>query len=293
MSTVEKAYALLGFFSEEKPELGLSELRRLSGRDKATTYRYLEALERVGLLEQAPVTRTYRIGPAVLRLARLRERTMPRLSVVEALLPELADATGETVHASHLEGDRLVTLANRESSAHSTRVVIDIAELPLHATASGLVVLAYGPDRLREAAESRLEKFTPRTPSDPRSLNAAIAEARDTGIGRSIGAFEEDVHSLSVPLFDAAEQAAGAVAVAALASRMTPELERKIEAELIRIGRSITARWGGQIPSRWTISGTPALRRQRTSTNERFKLPEGTERTAILASHGPPRGKPG
>ncbi len=249
MSTVEKAYALLGFFSEEKPELGLSELRRLSGRDKATTYRYLEALERVGLLEQAPVTRTYRIGPAVLRLARLRERTMPRLSVVEALLPELADATGETVHASHLEGDRLVTLAHRESSAHSTRVVIDIAELPLHATASGLAVLAFGPDTLRAAAEERLEMFTPRTPSDPKSLDAAIAGARDTGIGRSIGAFEEDVHSLSVPLFDAAGQAGGAVAVAALASRMTPELERKIEAELIRIGRLITARWGGQIPS--------------------------------------------
>ncbi len=250
MSTVEKAYSLLGFFSEEKPELGLSELKRLSGRDKATTYRYLEALERVGLLEQAPVTRTYRIGPAVLRLAQLRERTMPRLSVVEALLPELADATGETVHASHLEGDRLITLANRESSAHSTRVVIDIAELPLHATASGLAVIAYGPDKLRSAAAARLEKFTPRTPSDNDALDAAIAEARDTGFGRSIGAYEEDVHSLSVPLFDASGQAAGAVAVAALASRMTPQLERTIQSELIRVGRAITERWGGHVPPR-------------------------------------------
>lgn len=252
MSVVAKAVELLGFFTPQRPEIGLSEFRHLAQRDKATTYRHLCALESVGLLEQNPVNKAYRIGPAVLHLAQLREASMPRLSAVQAALPALAAATGETAHASMLEGMRLRTLAHSESTRHSTRVVMSEPVLPLHATASGLAVLAYGTPEINAAGRAAPTRYTAHTAIDATRLDAAIATARATGFGESNQGFEAGVHGIAAPLFDRTGQVAGAVAVATVAARMTPALAALIRKELRNSAQQITLNWGGVVP--------PALR---------------------------------
>ena len=80
MGTVSKALSLLGFFSQQQPEIGLSDMARLSGMNKATVYRMLCELQTNGFVEQAGNGRAYRLGAEVLRLAALREATVPVLS---------------------------------------------------------------------------------------------------------------------------------------------------------------------------------------------------------------------
>ena len=249
MSVVVKAFELLQLFSAERPEMGLTELHRLAGRDKATTFRHLSALESVGLLERNPATRAYRIGPAVLRLARLREAVMPRREVVEAALDRLAALTGETAHASALSGNTLLSLSVRESDLHSNRVVIRETELPLHATASGLAVLAFGGPGLRAAALGAMERFTEATHATEAALDAAVERARAEGFAVSAQGFEAGVHGTAAPLFDETGLIAGAVAVAAPASRMTPDLGRTIRQGLTRAAHEISQGWGGQVPA--------------------------------------------
>lgn len=248
MSTVEKAMSLLDHFAPERPELGLADFRHLSGRDKATTYRHLCALEAIGLLEQDPTTRRYRIGAAVLRLASLREMTVPRRAGARAVLPRLAAATGETAHASILEDLRLSTLDHQEAGAHATRVVITDATLPLHATASGHAVLAFGGPRLLAAALESPTAFTSATPVQAASLEAALAEARASGFGVSDGLLESDVHGIAAPVFDGSG-VAGAIAVASIRTRMTPALGALIRHELAVAARAMTNSWGGKIPA--------------------------------------------
>lgn len=259
MSTVEKAFELLGHFSRERPEIGLSEFQRLSGRDKATTYRYLTALTRTGLLEKVEETQRYRIGATVLRLAHQREISVPRRASVRLVLPRLAEATGETAHASVLEGEQLLTLAHHESSMHSTRVVMDETVLPLHATGSGLAVLAFSPPELMRAALRSLRRYTEATPADEAALRAAVARARETGFGNIRDGFEAGVHGIATPLFDAAGRVAGAVAVATVSGRMTDELHRKIRVELVDAARQITSSWGGTVPKELRLAWTASL----------------------------------
>ena len=83
MRTVDKAIELLGLFSEREPEIGLSEISRRAKFDKATSRRLLLALAKHGMVEQNPDDRRYRIGPGVLRLARVREATMPLAAIVQ------------------------------------------------------------------------------------------------------------------------------------------------------------------------------------------------------------------
>jgi hypothetical protein len=90
MSSVIKALDLLSHFSASQPEIGLSQLCRIAKRDKATTYRHLQALEVTGFIEQNSATKHYRLGPAVLQLAEIREATVPRKSSAEDPLFDLA-----------------------------------------------------------------------------------------------------------------------------------------------------------------------------------------------------------
>jgi DNA-binding IclR family transcriptional regulator len=73
MSTVAKALDLLSLFTRTHPQAGLSDLARRSGLNKATCHRMLTDLAAAGLVEQVGPARDYRLGPAVLRLAALRE----------------------------------------------------------------------------------------------------------------------------------------------------------------------------------------------------------------------------
>jgi DNA-binding IclR family transcriptional regulator len=265
MSSASKALELLSLFSKTRPEIGLSEMCKLAKRDKATTYRHLQVLEAAGFVEQNVITKHYRLGPTLLQLGRMREATVPRRAGAQAPVTALADVTGETAHVSVLSGMTLFALMSRESPKHSTRAIIDIKTFPLHATASGYCALAFGPQSLFDIACNDLSSYTKVTPTTPDDLQALIDVAREFGFARSDGRFEPEIHSLSAPIFDQSGEFVGAVSVASVATRFTPDLERTIKTELITASRDITKSWGGTIPpfveTAWsnTIASQPEL----------------------------------
>lgn len=250
MSSVTKALDLLSHFSAARAEIGLSQLCRIAKRDKATTYRHLQALEVAGFIEQNPSTRQYRLGPAVLQLAQTREATVPRKASTEGPLFDLTEATGETAHVTVLSGSKVYGLASCDSPRHGTRAIIDIDTFPLHATASGLCALAFGPEDLMDTALADLTQFTQATATKPDTLKETVQAIRQTGFGRAKRTYEAEIEGLSAPLFDQTGQFAGAVSVASVATRFTPALEYTIKEHLMIASRDISHNWGGTIPDK-------------------------------------------
>ncbi|KIN62698.1 HTH-type transcriptional regulator, IclR family [Sulfitobacter noctilucicola] len=249
MSSASKALALLSHFSVQRPEIGLSQLCRIAKRDKATTYRHLQALEEAGFIEQNPATKHYRLGPAVMHLAQVREATVPRKESAKSVLSVLADATGETSHVAVLSGTTVYGLCDCESPRHATRAVLDINTFPLHATASGLCALAFGGDDLLEAALKRMESFTASTLTSKSDIEASLDTVRETGFAQANRSYEDEIQGIAAPIFDHTGALAGTVAVASVASRFSAELERVIKAELIVAARALTHNWGGTVPA--------------------------------------------
>ena len=250
MGTVSKALSLLNLFTHARTEIGLSDAARLSGLNKATTYRLLRDLQAEGFVEQVGTDRAYRLGSTVLRLAALREASVPLLSVSRQVLQELCDATGETAHMSALQGDRLVTTAYVYSPAFATKVTMDDAEvLALHATGSGLAVLGFAaPVFVERVLAAPLPALTERTITDPGQIRAVLAEVGKAGLAESIGAFEAEVHSNAAPVFDATGHPMGAIAVAAPMTRMTPDRRALIRTAVMEAGATLTRRLGGFPP---------------------------------------------
>ena len=262
LSSAAKTLELLAYFSTTRPEIGLSQLCKLAKRDKATTHRHLQALEKTGFVEKNPITKQYRLGPAVLQLAQTREATVPRKAGVQAPLFDLADATGETSHVTVLSGTTVYELMSCDSPKHGTRAIVDIQTFPLHATASGLCALAFGPEALIDVALNELQPFTRTTATTSEDLHTMVEAIRNTGFGRADRSFEDDVQGLSAPIFDQTGHFAGAVSVASVAARFTPDLERIIKTQLVITARQISNNWGGTVPAQikaiWAKHFTPS-----------------------------------
>jgi IclR family transcriptional regulator, acetate operon repressor len=249
MQTVDKAMKLLGYFSVAVPEIGLSELARLASFDKAATRRFLVALANHGFIEQDSDTRKYRLGPAFLRLARIRETTRPLAGMVQHSLDELSQATSETAHGSMLSGEYLSIIGIAEPQ-RPTRVSVDPSQhLPLHATASGLACLAFlDEDTARQIlAGTSLRKHTDRTCVSKRELKATLAETRERGYSMAVRTFDDEVISIAVPVFDATGIAIGAISVASIASRFNKESEQRIARCVLKAAAGVSEAIGGTV----------------------------------------------
>ncbi len=252
MGTVAKTLKLLNYLSAFSPEIGLSEFARLSGYDKASTHRRLSELVKAGFLEQDPTTKAYRLGAAIPRLALVREQTFPASASAMKALDRLFAAVQETVHVSIVQGTAgLSALAHIDDQTHGNRVYIEPADmLPYHATASGLVVMAYADDAFRDQVLAEpLSQITDDTSTQAEVLQVDFEDIRRTGFGRSEGGYETGIYGISAPLFDRNGTCCGAVAVATPKSRLTEQAEASILAGLSQAATDITVAWGGSIPA--------------------------------------------
>ncbi|MBN8293219.1 IclR family transcriptional regulator [Rhodobacter sp. NTK016B] len=247
MRTVEKALRLLDFFTDKVVEIGLSDLARQSGIDKATVLRMLSDMAECGFVEQNPETKRWRLGAGVLRLARLREHAQPVTRVLTPILEKLAQETGETAHASLISGRDLANIGVVEPS-RANRVYIEPGlVLPLHATASGIAVTAFSrPEQQERVLARTLTAVTGMTPTSRAALEGMVSRARDRGFAVADQTYEAEVYGIAMPIFGPDGYATGALAVAIPASRAGEDHERQIIAALETAAHAATTRLGGR-----------------------------------------------
>ncbi|RVD28927.1 IclR family transcriptional regulator [Mesorhizobium sp. M4A.F.Ca.ET.020.02.1.1] len=247
MSTVGKAASLLELFTLREPEIGLSDLARRAGLDKATTRRLLMALADHRLIEQEPQSRRYRLGAGLSRLARIRDAHFPFVRIAAPFIRELSLETGETVHLSEFSAGALLTL-HVELSAKANRVNVDVGQvLPLHGTSSGIAFLAASrPDVVGAYLKKPLHAFTEHTVTQPGDFSRAIALAAVRGYSRSAQGYEEGVHSVGAAVIGADGQPIGTLAVASPISRVDNAVAAGQGEAVSRTARLIAARLAGE-----------------------------------------------
>jgi len=256
MSTVGKAISLLELFTLKEPEIGLSDIARKSGLDKATARRLLVALSEHRLIEQEPLSRRYRLGAGLSRLARMRDAHLPFVRLAAPIARELAQETGETVHLSEFSAGALLTV-HVELSARANRVSVDVGQiLPLHGTASGIAFLAFSRPQSVEAHFGKpLTAFTAHTMTSREAVEQAVRLAASRGYSRSAQGYEEGVHSVAAPILGSDGFPVGTLAVASPLSRIDDETAGRQGLAAREAGRRISAeltgeQWHASVPLR-------------------------------------------
>ncbi|TPI48052.1 IclR family transcriptional regulator [Mesorhizobium sp. B2-9-1] len=247
MSTVGKAVSLLELFTLAEPEIGLSDLARKAGLDKATARRLLMALAERRLIEQESQSRRYRLGAGLSRLARIRDAHFPFVRLAAPVVRDLSIETGETVHLSEFSAGALLTV-HVELSAKANRVNVDVGQvLPLHGTASGIAFLAASrPEVVSAYLDGPLQPFSQHTMTQPDRLMEAVRLAASRGYSRSAQGYEEGVHSIGAAILGSDGNPIGTLAVASPVSRVDDAVAASQGEAAIKAARLISVRLTGE-----------------------------------------------
>jgi DNA-binding IclR family transcriptional regulator len=102
---------------------------------------------------------------------------------------------------------------------------------PAHCTASGKVILAFGPPAIRERLLARpLERSTVHTITDPSELEAQLDAAREAGLARTYEELEVGLDAIAAPVYDSGGDVVAALDVSGPSHRIRaegrPELAR-------------------------------------------------------------------
>ena len=215
MKTVDKAALVLDQFTVERKEIGLSELARLINNDKAATRRLLLALSKHELIEQDEETRKYRLGKGFLRLARVREATVPLSRAAQKITDWLAHEVGETVHVSVPMAEGMNSVAHCMPNRGHVINIYPSQVLPFDATSSGLSFLAFSSiETQKSILAMKRTRATPESIRTNKELIAKIKQIQADGYVSTRSLFEEEVASVGMPFFVTHGEPAGAVAIA-------------------------------------------------------------------------------
>ena len=248
-SVLERVFAILDCFTAEEPELTLADLASRTRIPKPTVHRLAGML-----VEQRLLTRTGTGFTLGMRLFELGELVGERRAILDASLPvlsELFEQTHEIIHLGVLDGEQLLYFAKIVGYRAFPLPTRAGGRWPLHASALGKVLLAFGsPDRVRSLLQSELKALTPYTITVPGRLSVQLARARREGC-----AYESEEAVLgnacvAAPIFNRARQPVAAVSVSGPPVR----LRARQRAPLVRrAAATITSRIGGRMPDGYRL----------------------------------------
>lgn len=232
--SVDRAVAIMECFRQDATPLGITEIARRVGLNISTAHRLMRALVTAGFMEQDPINERYRLG---IEIAVLGQRALEQAGyhLAQPVLARLAAATGESVSLG-VRRNHEVVVVERASSPQPLRFDHPSgAELHMHASAMGKVMLAFGEISL-DAAVAQLKdlpRFTEHTVVDRAALAAMLLQVRSNGFATNVEERYAGVNGVAAPVLMANGIARAAIGVQGPSSRMTAERVAEI-APLVR-----------------------------------------------------------
>lgn len=212
-SVISRVVRVFETFGPDTPALRVSDVARRAGLHVATASRLIDELVGHGWLRRDP-DRRVRVG---VRLWELASRASPTLGLREAALPFMEDLHAVVGHHTQLAvlEDREVLFVERLSAPGAVVNVTRVAgRLPLHASSSGLVLLAHAPAELREEVlAGPLPAYRRTTLTEPARLRRFLADVRRDGYAYCAGFIDEETTGIAVPLRGPAGDVAAALSV--------------------------------------------------------------------------------
>ncbi|MGV8880818.1 MAG: IclR family transcriptional regulator [Rhodoglobus sp.] len=212
-SVTERLIRVLETFTPARTVQTAADIGRRAHLPASSAHRIVGELVDAGILERDD-DRRIRIGMRLWELAtrssralRLRQAALPFMERVQARVREHTQlAILEQDEALFLE-----RLSGQDSGSNVTRVA---GRLPLHASSSGLILLAYADRALQERIlAGHLLAVSAETITDAAALRRKLAEVRSLGHATAPGYIETASTGVAVPVHDETGDVAAALSV--------------------------------------------------------------------------------
>ncbi|OSQ51944.1 IclR family transcriptional regulator [Marivita geojedonensis] len=146
----ERLLAILGLFSEERPEWSPEEMMHALGFSRPTLYRYLKTLKDAGYIVSLPQA-GYTLGPRVTELDFLMRRSDPLIAASDQHLKDLARDFIGSAFVLRFYGQKMLCVASEVSAPEPRSSYPRGRPMPIGKGAVSRAIVAFLPPKDRSA----------------------------------------------------------------------------------------------------------------------------------------------
>jgi IclR family pca regulon transcriptional regulator len=225
IQSIERGFAVLLAFDEERATPNLAELAAATGLSRPAVRRILLTLQRLGYV-RATGSR-WALTPRVLSIGQHYSASNAMIEIAHPHLLDLSVRTGESASLAALDGRDAVYVA-RVPVRRIMSINVSIGtRIPAFATSMGRVLLAWAPDAVvDEILAGDLPALTPHTVTDPGALRDVLRQVRADGWSIVAEELEVGLLSVSVPVRDRTGEVVAALASSTSVGRSSVEAIR-------------------------------------------------------------------
>lgn len=240
IQALAKGLKILNLLEHSRHGMGTTEVAKQLSIDKSSASRLLHTLAKYGFVEQDDNSARYKLGP---QLVTLGQHLLNRITLRDHARPylhELVDKTGECAHLA-IQAQRQALYIDQVESTAALRVESEIGTLsPLHCTALGKVMLAFGDCKMPE----EMRPFTHRTVTDPSTLEAQLAQTAKRGYAIDDEEYNYGVRCVAAPVYDHRGALVGTIGISGPAGRVTLERIDEFGTVVRETADALSARMG-------------------------------------------------
>lgn len=240
-SIIGRVTRILESFDSTRLTQTPSGVARRTGLPVSSAHRLMTELADNGILER-DVQGGFRIGMHLWELTTRGSNALGLRQIAMPFMEEVQAGIREHTQLGVLEQDEVLfieRLSGRTAGANITKIA---GRLPLNASSSGLVLLAYATPAYQDRILSEpLKRLSPETITDPTELRKKLAEVRSRGYAFAPGYVESVSTGIAVPVSDAAGVVAALSVVMPRRQEHESAVVERLKKAAAEIGRAAAA----------------------------------------------------
>ncbi|MBS7220515.1 MAG: IclR family transcriptional regulator [Clostridiales bacterium] len=233
IQSLERAFAILELFQNNKSELSLKEISVSLNLNKSTTFGLVNSLTTLGYLLQNEDNQKYSLGLKILSLTNAVKTNNILIRASRPYLEELSAKYRETVHSAQELNGSIVYLDKVEAD---TSIYINTqmgTKNYMHCTGVGKVLLAYkSPEELDMFLDQPLKPLTFNTITDPDDFKKEMSKIHENGYSGDDEEIEIGLSCVAVPVMKAENKPGFAISLAGPTVRMNEHKKRGVVDDL-------------------------------------------------------------
>jgi IclR family transcriptional regulator, acetate operon repressor len=251
-SPVLKALRLLIHLARQSESVSLADLSRALDLPKPTSHRLALMLSDLGFVQKDPVALRYSLGPIFEELALAALRNSVSSTARRLLMDELSQRLGVRTNLTVLKAGKLLYVEWVESSSVLRVDLKPGAQVPVHCSASGKLLMAFAPEDLRARflKSGAFEAYTKSTITTAKALEHELVIIQRRGYAEDNQEFLSGVCCLAVPVRNRNGEVVAGLAVMAPEASMPIAKARKHLPAILQCAEAISKQFG------WSVSST-------------------------------------
>ncbi len=238
VKTLARGLKILEILADSHKGAGITKVAERMKMDKASVSRMVQTLVKYGYVEKAPDGRRYQLGVMIVSLSRSVIDRMPLRDTAKPYLNEMVERSGECAHLAIFANGQVLYIDQVESPA-TLRVNADVGHLaPLHCTALGKALLAFGDHDVPE----KLDSLTDHSITSALQLERELEKTRNQGYALDDEEYDYGVRCIAVPVRDLGGKVIAAIGISGPAHRMSLEQIPALAIQVVEVGQALSDR---------------------------------------------------